>query len=95
MVKPIRFKGIEVRKPRYDPHPEKSTTDNSDWRQGCFVIFEDYQGETLDWMPRYEELAFLIEAMAATERKNKALAYAIAKKDAEAAVNGQKLKEGV
>ena len=55
-MKPIKFKRIEVRKPRYNPHPEKSKTNNSDWRVGMFVIFEDYQGNEMDWMPRWDEV---------------------------------------
>jgi hypothetical protein len=45
--------GTEIRKPRYDPHPEKSQTNNSTWRQGFFVIFN---GGQYDYMPLWRDL---------------------------------------
>jgi len=50
IIKMIR---TEKRKPRWDPHPEKSKTDNSEWRLGFFVIFE---GGGFDWMPKNDEI---------------------------------------
>lgn len=71
---PIKFKRIEIRKPRYDPHPEKSTTNNSEWRQGLFIVFENYQGQEMDWMPKWNELEQIKAGQKEIEDKNKQLA---------------------
>ena len=73
-MKPIKFKRIEIRKPRYDPHPEKSTTNNSDWRMGLFIIFEDYNGIEFDYMPKWNEIEELIQKKGEIELINKQLA---------------------
>ena len=73
-IQPIIFKKVEIRKPRYDPHPEKSKTNNSAWRQGLFVVFEDYHGNTFDWMPRWDQLLAINEAREDVEEKNRVLA---------------------
>ena len=70
---PIKFKRIEIRKPRYDPHPEKSTTNNSAWRQGLFIIFENYNGVEMDWMPKWNELEEIKAGQKTIEDKNKDL----------------------
>lgn len=46
----LKFKKIEMRSPKWDSHPEKSTTNNSTWRQGLFIIFEDYDGKLYDYL---------------------------------------------
>jgi len=51
--KTIKMTDIEIRAPRWDPHPEKSQTQNWNWRQGLFPIFED--GE-YDWMPLFRDI---------------------------------------
>jgi len=71
---PLKFKRMEIRKPRYDPHPEKSTTNNSEWRQGLFLIFEDYSGNEFDYMPQWEELSTLPRMKELIEDINKNLA---------------------
>jgi hypothetical protein len=72
-MRPIKFKGIEVRTPRYDPHPEKSTTNNSAWRQGLFIIFEDYNGNVFDWMPKNSEIQIINYEKEKIESLNKKL----------------------
>jgi len=52
----LRLLRVEIRKPIFDLHPEKSTTNNSEWRQGFFLIFKDNYGNEYDWMPKYSEL---------------------------------------
>ena len=44
---------IEIRSPRWDPHPEKSRTENWKWRQGLFPIFENGK---YDWMPLFKDV---------------------------------------
>ena len=73
-MKPIKFVKTEIRKPRYDPRPESSKTNNSEWRQGLFVIFEDYQGNRFDWMPKWSEIEELKKKIPETEQINKDLA---------------------
>ena len=71
---PLKFKRVEIRRPRYDPRPESSTTDNSDWRQGLFIIFEDYRGNIFDYMPKWSELAEIDIGKNQVELVNKELA---------------------
>ena len=73
MQKPLKFKRVEIRAPKWDPHPEKTTTENWDWRVGLFIIFEDYEGNEFDWMPTWRELEKIVEGRDAVERKNKKL----------------------
>ena len=49
----IKMTDIEIRKPRWDPHPEKSKTQNWKWRQGLFPIFENGK---YDWMPLFKDI---------------------------------------
>lgn len=60
----IKMTKIEIRPPRWDPHPEKSKTNNSAWRQGLFPIFND--GE-FDWMPHFKD----IDLMEKLHKQNK------------------------
>lgn len=69
-MKPIKFKDIEIRQPRWDPNPEKSKTDNSNWRQGIFIIFEDYKGNQYDYMPKWVEVEKIIEMREKVEHIN-------------------------
>lgn len=73
-MKPLKFVRLEIRKPRYDPHPEKSMTNNSKWRQGLFLIFEDYDGQEYDYMPKWDEIRRVNEGKDFIEEKNKELA---------------------
>lgn len=71
---PIKFKRIETRKPRWDSHPEKTLTQNWKWRQGLFIIFEDYDGNEFDWMPKDIEISEINQARVDVERLNQVLA---------------------
>lgn len=73
-MKPLKFVRTEIRKPRYDPRPETSTTNNSAWRQGLFIVFEDYNGNFYDYMPRWDEIEELVSKKDEVERINRALA---------------------
>ena len=52
--KQIKMTRIDIRKPRWDPHPEKSKTKNWNWRQGLFPIFDNGK---YDWMPLFKEIS--------------------------------------
>jgi len=52
-VETIKMTDVQIRSPRWDPHPEKSQTQNWEWRQGLFPVFEN--GE-YDWMPLFKDL---------------------------------------
>ena len=78
-MKPLKFKRVEIRKPRYDPHPESSKTNNSDWRVGLFVVFEDYHGNEYDYMPKWAEVNEIDNGRVAVEQQNKELARRFSK----------------
>lgn len=73
-MNPLKFKRVEIRPPRYDPHPEKSQTNNSDWRKGLFIIFEDRDGALYDYMPTWAEVSELNRQKGAIEDINGDLA---------------------
>jgi hypothetical protein len=70
----LKFKRVEIRKPKCDPHPEKSSTNNHEWRKGLFIIFEDYNGQEFDWMPKWDEIATIEESRVNIDDLNKILA---------------------
>lgn len=74
-MKPLKYVRCEIRKPRYDPHPDKSTTQNSEWRQGLFLIFEDYDGKEYDYMPTWKQLSEILDGRATVEKINQRLAF--------------------
>lgn len=69
----LKFKRIEIRRPKWDPNPEKSTTENHEWRQGLFVIFEDVQGVEYDYMPKWQELEAINSGRSEVESLNRRL----------------------
>ncbi len=71
---PIKFKRLELRRPRWDPNPKKSKTDNHDWRIGMFIIFEDYDGKEFDYMPTWKQLDDFNDYRKKAEERNKQLA---------------------
>lgn len=54
--KPIIFSRIEYRQPKWGHKEEKTKTNNKDWKMGLFMIFEDYQGNEYDYMPKWKEI---------------------------------------
>lgn len=72
-MKPIKFKRVEIRKPKWDSNPAKSKTNNHGWRQGLFIIFEDYNGNEFDYMPRWDELDAIMWNKDQVEKINKEL----------------------
>lgn len=65
--------GVEVRDPKWDNHPERSKTNNQEYRKCLFVIFEDYEGNQFDWMPRWHELDLINKEKIKIENLNKDL----------------------
>ena len=72
-MQPIKFNNIEIRKPRYNPNPNKSKTNNTEWRMGLFIVFKDYNGNIYDYMPKWDEIELLIEKKKEIEKINKEL----------------------
>lgn len=78
---PLKFKRFEIRKPRYNPNPQKSKTNNHNWRQGLFIIFEDYNGNEYDVMPTWAFADELNQFREKVENINKVLAQKFNKMD--------------
>lgn len=74
MVTNLKVSAIKIQKPLFDPHPEKSLTNNHDWRQGLLVFFKDNQGKEFVWMPRWDEVASINNLKSEVERINSELA---------------------
>ena len=72
-MKPINFKRIEIRKPRWNNNPNEETK-NTEYHKCLFIVFEDYDGVEYDYMPRWDELKSLQESKNYIEDLNKKLA---------------------
>ncbi len=59
---------ISIEKPDWDPNPQKSTTDNHDWRRCVIVKFEN---QTFKWIPTYMQIADILNALKECEQVNK------------------------
>src|SRR5574343_90217 len=62
-----------IEHPSFDPHPEKSTTNNHAWRQGLFVVFRDRFGHEFQWMPRWADIEELNKKRVEVDLINKRL----------------------
>ena len=71
----LKFKRIDIRKPFFDPNPEKSKTNNHKWRRGLFIVFTDGKEEWW-YMPTWKEIEELNEEMKRVEMINSELAKA-------------------
>jgi hypothetical protein len=71
--KTLRVVSVEFITPSYDPHPEKSTTNNYAWRKLLAVILRDNYGNTFDWIPRWNELEDINKKKFEIEQLNKDL----------------------
>ncbi|MCJ7459202.1 MAG: hypothetical protein MUP17_09445 [candidate division Zixibacteria bacterium] len=69
----VKFVKVEIRQPYFDPHPEKSTTDNHAWRVGLFVHLTDQKGNQLIWMPKWSEIEEILKGKVDVEQQNKDL----------------------
>ena len=59
---------ITIDKPKWDPHPEKTKTENWNWRK-CVMI--EFENQTFIWMPTYKQLVDITLALNECERINK------------------------
>ena len=73
MIRVIKLKEIIIKKPDFDPHPEKSKTNNHEWRQGLFMIFTDEYGVEYHYMPKWDDVDKLNEMKDKVEMINKEL----------------------
>jgi len=62
---------IRIDKPDWDPHPEKTTTDNWVWRK-CVIV--EFPNCPFKWIPTYQQLEDIKKALEETEKINKELA---------------------
>ena len=69
----LKFNRIEIRKPYFDPNPQKSTTQNHEWRQGLMVIFTDNNGREFIYMPKWADLEIINTGKGKVEIINKRL----------------------
>ena len=76
----LKFERVEIRRPFFDPHPEKSTTNNHDWRQGLLVWFIDKDGKKFVWMPKWKEVENISTGKDVVEEVNKSILRTLNKK---------------
>lgn len=62
---------VQIKKPDWDPHPEKTKTQNWEWRQCVIVTFPNC---AFKWLPTYRQLQEIREKLAACEKINRGLA---------------------
>jgi len=75
MIRVIKFKKSEIKKPDFDPHPEKSTTNNHAWRVGLIVTFVDHFGNEFEYMPKWDNLEEINKKKSEVEAINKRLCF--------------------
>lgn len=61
---------INIDKPDFDPHPEKSTTNNHKWRKCVIITFPNC---SFKWIPTYKQLEEIKEKLQECEELNKKL----------------------
>jgi len=59
---------ISKRAPDWDPHPEKSTTGNQDYRK---VVIVEFPNQPFRWIPTYKQLEEIQQALAEIEQENR------------------------
>lgn len=59
---------IEIKRPAWDPHPEKSETNNHEWRQ-CVVV--SFPNCSFQWIPTYRDIADILLKLRECELINK------------------------
>lgn len=63
---------IQIRKPDWDPNPNKTTTNNHNWRKCVIVEFPS----GFKWIPTYKQLVQIYQALDKVERINREVAKA-------------------
>jgi hypothetical protein len=70
---PVIFKRIEIREPKWDNNSNKSITNNQRYRKCLFIIFEDYNGNEYDYMPKWDEIDEFSKKKKEIDELNKSL----------------------
>jgi hypothetical protein len=65
---------ITIEKPEWDPNPEKTQTQNWDWRK-CVIV--KFQNQDFKWIPTYKQLAEILMKLHECELMNKRLAMGV------------------
>ncbi len=52
----LLYDRIVIKTPDFDKHPEKSKTNNTDWRKCLFIIFKDFDGKEYSFMPKWSDI---------------------------------------
>ena len=73
-MKPIKFKSVDMHAPKWGHDESRTTTNNKDWKQGAFIVFEDYEGNEYEFMPKWADLMKMNNIAILTEQTNKQLA---------------------
>lgn len=74
MINILKVVKVEMRKPDFDPNPQKSTTDNHEWRQGLIVTLKDARtGTEYLYMPKWADLEAINSMKSVVEDANKQL----------------------
>ena len=61
---------ISIQKPDWDPHPEKSTTNNHEWRK-CVIV--EFPNCDFKWIPTYKQIEDITKELILCEELNKVL----------------------
>lgn len=72
-MKYLKLKKLEIKVPEYDPNPEKSKTNNHNWRVGLFIILTDYDGREYIYMPKWKDISLINQGKDTVEHINKEL----------------------
>lgn len=62
---------ISIERPEWDPHPEKTTTNNWAWRK-CVIV--RFQNQSFRWIPTYNDLDDIKKALDECEATNSQMA---------------------
>lgn len=62
---------LSIEKPDWDPNPQKSTTNNFNWRK-CLVV--KFPNCSFKWIPTYKQLAEILLKLSEVEQENRKLA---------------------
>jgi len=81
---------ITIDKPDWDPNPEKTNTNNWNWRK-CVIV--EFENQTFKWIPTYKQLAEIMLKLAECEQENRRLARENLNKNQENKTPGRRKNE--
>lgn len=70
-MKLVKLRKVEIRKPYFDPNPNKTKTNNWEWRQGLFMIFVDTNDDEYIYMPTWKDVDMINKSRQIVEQINK------------------------